>query len=197
MPLCQSCQRFDIQRFATAPYRTQGFKLTRIERAAEQESCEFCRFICRALHDAREAWKQPQMTTELWVHLRMSKDNDWKSSDARPLHFGLQFNRLDLYICPRHVMITDSSVDDLDMIQGAVTCRVLADQGTLRCRFVCQLSFIFLSDVLQRALPLPMAMFVALILGTTRRRTLISTQSLNGWSLASIILNAARTPLGQ
>ena len=153
MPLCQSCQRFDIQKFATAPYRTQGFRLTHVERAAEQEGCEFCRFICRSLQDAREAWRQPHMTGELWVHLRMSKDNDWRSSDARPLQSGLQFNRLDLYICPRHVMITDYSVDDLDMVQGAVTCRVLADQGTLFLHSFCKVSchsFLYLTSCSKR-----------------------------------------------
>jgi hypothetical protein len=146
MALCSTCQAFDIQSFRKSPFFTRGYRLLDVERRAKSTQCTFCCFLYDALAPARQqieeqhqellksssAWKDP------WIHLQMSGDNQWmsrrwKSGDP------LQFNRLNVFISPRHVHNTvmalyehelDSKVLLDDVCKGAVMFRVLADKGT-------------------------------------------------------------------
>lgn len=129
MTLCQSCQKFDIQSFATAPYQTRGYRLLNVERAAEEEDCTFCQFVCRALEGVRQSWRQANLLNDAWVHIRMSKDNDWRGAVRRKRRSGLDFNRLDLFIGPRYVYITADGAELLERLEGGETCRILADHG--------------------------------------------------------------------
>ena len=52
--LCERCQRFDIQAFATNPYPFRGILLRDIIRSAAEEHCSFCNLLLEhATHSVR------------------------------------------------------------------------------------------------------------------------------------------------
>lgn len=143
MALCSVCQSFDIQTFGKTPFHTRGFKMSDVLRRAKRTKCPFCCFLCDVLAPARqevvqqheELIKSHPSWNDPWVHLQMSQDNLWKMGSQWRSGNELRFNRMNIFLSPRHVHNTGVKTRHSDkhfllqeLCKGEVLCRVLADQ---------------------------------------------------------------------
>ena len=104
--LCAQCTRFDIQSFRRLPWSTRGFRAESIVQAARNSDCHFCHFLYKVLQDIQAASTRPAPPSkDLYLHIQMSHDNDWLSSNSRP-STGLGYNMMSFFLGPRHLYNT-------------------------------------------------------------------------------------------
>ncbi|KAL9623439.1 MAG: hypothetical protein Q9160_002332 [Pyrenula sp. 1 TL-2023] len=94
MPLCQSCQRFNIHSFSADPDSIRTYRLAAVEDGA-QKDCDFCCLLRTTLKDDI-AWL-PYPASFCWIQLTLANDADLSEKQ----NSGPQYNKLSVRLANR------------------------------------------------------------------------------------------------
>jgi len=94
MPLCWSCQRFDIYSFSTDPDGIRAYRLEEVETGA-REDCDFCSLLLTNLKD--DIACLPWAPSDTWIRLSLINDSETFSKHTS----GLRYNKLQVKLALR------------------------------------------------------------------------------------------------
>lgn len=87
MPLCEGCQKFDLQSFKSDPLGQRGYSVEEVlQQLARSPNCEFCSFLGQHCHDRWPgAYLHLEVPPENMASVRAGKD-----MELRTLRMGLR-----------------------------------------------------------------------------------------------------------
>lgn len=88
MPLCESCQHFDIHCFATDPDGIRAFKLEAVYNSA-REGCDFCLLLLTNLKDDIAQLSAKEVDCS-WIHMSLYDNFQRPTRDGK----GYRYNKL-------------------------------------------------------------------------------------------------------